>query len=123
MSLWTAISAPRVRIGIAMGEVIIADSTVTGSGVVLAQRVEQLAEADGVNITGAVNEALPTRLPLERELLGARQLRGFDEPVTVYSVRPKPGASLPAPESAVRGRAQSGTGGRLTGSPLARSCS
>jgi len=35
---------PRVRIGIAMGEVVIADHTVTGAGVVLAQRIEQLAE-------------------------------------------------------------------------------
>jgi len=28
-------------VGIAMGEVVIADNTVTGAGVVLAQRVEQ----------------------------------------------------------------------------------
>ena len=34
---------PSIRVGIAMGEVIIADNTVTGVGVVLAQRVEQLA--------------------------------------------------------------------------------
>ena len=33
---------PTIRAGIAMGEVIIADSTVTGAGVVQAQRVEQL---------------------------------------------------------------------------------
>ncbi len=38
---------PTVRIGIAMGEVIVADSTVTGEGVVLAQRVEQLAVPGG----------------------------------------------------------------------------
>jgi len=39
---------PEVRIGIAMGEVIVSDNTVTGGGVVLAQRVEQLAEPNGV---------------------------------------------------------------------------
>jgi adenylate cyclase len=44
---------PTVRVGIAMGEVIIADNTVTGAGVVLAQRVEQLAEPGGLCITGA----------------------------------------------------------------------
>ena len=33
---------PTVRVGIAMGEVIIADDTITGAGVVLAQRLEQL---------------------------------------------------------------------------------
>ncbi len=37
---------PKVRIGIAMGEIIIADNTLTGAGVVLAQRVEQLAESE-----------------------------------------------------------------------------
>ena len=30
---------PRLRVGIAMGEVIIADNTITGDGVVLAQRL------------------------------------------------------------------------------------
>ena len=35
---------PIVRIGIGMGEVIVVDNTVTGEGIVLAQRLEQLAE-------------------------------------------------------------------------------
>ena len=42
---------PTIREGIAMGEVVKADDTVTGSGVVLAQRVEQLADPGGVCIT------------------------------------------------------------------------
>ena len=37
-----------VRVGIAMGEVVIADNTVTGEGVVLAQRLEQWAEPGNV---------------------------------------------------------------------------
>ena len=53
--------AARLRIGIALGEVVFADATVTGAGVVLAQRVEQLAEPDGVCVTEAVREALPGR--------------------------------------------------------------
>ncbi len=56
---------PRLRIGISLGEVVIADNTVTGAGVVLAQRVEQLAEPDGVCITGAVHEAVPQYLPFD----------------------------------------------------------
>ena len=39
---------PRLRIGISLGEVIFADNTVTGAGVVLAQRLEQLSEPGGV---------------------------------------------------------------------------
>lgn len=50
---------PKIRVGIALGEVVIADSTVTGAGVVLAQRIEQLAEPGGLCITSAIHEALP----------------------------------------------------------------
>ncbi len=49
---------PAMRIGIAMGEVIIADSTVTGAGVVLAQRVEQLSESGGDQLLGHTRMAL-----------------------------------------------------------------
>ena len=35
---------PELRVGVSMGEVVVADGTITGAGVVLAQRFEQLAE-------------------------------------------------------------------------------
>lgn len=78
---------PVVRVGIAMGEVVIADNTVTGEGIVLAQRLEQLAEPGGVRIQGAAYETVPKRLPFDFESLGERELKGFGEPVRVYSVR------------------------------------
>ena len=86
---------PVLRIGIAMGEVVIADNTVTGEGVVLAQRLEQLAGQGGVCIQGAAYETLPKRLPFEFENLGEQQLKGFDEPVKVYAVSLKPGNLIP----------------------------
>ena len=46
-----------VRVGISLGEVVIADDTVTGAGVVLAQRVEQLAK----------EQEFPLRLTMEPE--------------------------------------------------------
>ena len=60
---------PTVRVGISMGEVIISDSTVTGAGVVQAQRVEQLADPGGVFITAAIQEVLSKRMPLDLENL------------------------------------------------------
>jgi adenylate cyclase len=78
----------KVRIGIALGEVIVADQTITGPGVVLAQRIEQLAEDQGVCISAAVYEAVPKRLPVTFTSLGDRSLKGFDELVRVYSVSP-----------------------------------
>jgi len=77
-----------LRIGIAMGEVIIADGTITGAGVVLAQRLEQLGDAGEVMIQGAVYETLPKHLPLTFESLGEQKLKGFDEAVRAYRVTP-----------------------------------
>lgn len=99
---------PQVRIGIALGEVVIADSTVTGAGVVLAQRLEQLASADGVCISAAVREALPGRLPFAYHSLGEQTLKGFDEPQRVYRVEPGPGDQVPPPEPAGTGASRRG---------------
>jgi adenylate cyclase len=84
---------PHVRIGIAVGEVIVGDNTATGAGVVLAQRVEQLAEIDGLCITSAIHEAIPRRIPFDYESLGEHTLKGFDDPVRVFRVKPSNGDS------------------------------
>ena len=78
---------PELRIGVAMGEVIIADGTITGAGVVLAQRLEQLCNAGEVVIQGAVYETLPKHLPLEFDSLGEQKLKGFDELIRAFRVK------------------------------------
>jgi adenylate cyclase len=90
---------PQLRIGISLGEVIIADNTVTGAGVVLAQRLEQLATTGGIVVQGAVSETVPTRMPYYFESLGEHKLKGFELPVRAFSVSLKSGESVPAPES------------------------
>ena len=89
---------PEIRIGVALGEVVIADNTITGAGVVLAQRIEQLCEPGGVYITEAIREALPSRLPLNNENLGKHELKGFEKSARVYAVRLQPDVDVPAPE-------------------------
>lgn len=89
---------PIVRVGIALGEVVIADNTITGAGVVLAQRLEQLAEPGGLCISSAIREALPARLPFQYGLLGEQKVKGFDEPVRVFFVALGDEATMPAPE-------------------------
>jgi adenylate cyclase len=89
----------RLRIGISMGEVIIADKTITGTGVVLAQRLEQLADSGGVVVQGSVSETVPTRMPFEFESLGEQLVKGFDQPVRAFSVSLKGGNVLPPPET------------------------
>jgi adenylate cyclase len=90
---------PELRVGISLGEVIIADNTITGPGVVLAQRLEQLAEPGGVVAQGSVSETVPIRLPINFESLGEKALKGFDQPVRAFSVILRPGEELPAPDT------------------------
>ncbi len=92
---------PMLRIGIAMGEVVVADSTVTGEGIVLAQRLEQLARPGGVVVQGSVSETVPTRMPFEFENLGEQSLKGFDQPVRAFAVQLKSGEQIPDLESSV----------------------
>ena len=89
---------PEIRVGISLGEVVIADGTVTGAGVVQAQRVEQLAEPGGMCITETVRGAIPERLPLDFNDLGEQALKGFDQLVRVHSVQLQPEAEIPSPE-------------------------
>jgi len=90
---------PRLRIGICLGEVVIADGTVTGAGVALAQRVEQSAEPGGICITEAIRESLPARLPLDFQDLGIHTLKGFAHAVHLHGVRLRDGSRTPLPES------------------------
>lgn len=85
----------QLRIGIGLGEVVIADNTVTGTGVVLAQRLEQLAEPGGVSLHGAVYETVPRWLPFAYRSVGERQLKGFAEPVRIYAVTVQAGEAIP----------------------------
>ncbi len=89
---------PLMRIGLAMGEVVIADSTITGPGVVLAQRLEQLAEPGGVCLQGSVQESVPRRLPFDYQHLGSQVLKGFADPVQTFSVAVRAGSTIPLPE-------------------------
>jgi len=49
---------------ITLGAVVIADSSITGAGVVLAQRVEQPSEFGEFCIASAIHGALPSHVPL-----------------------------------------------------------
>jgi len=89
---------PELRVGVALGEVVISDNTITGAGVVLAQRIEQLCEPGSVNITEAIRESLPDRLPIDSDNLGKHSLKGFDKSVRVYAVKLQTDIEVPPPE-------------------------
>ena len=89
---------PELRIGISLAEVVIADGTITGAGVVLAQRLEQLAVAGGVVVQGAVAETVPTRMPYDFVSLGEQELKGFEQPVRAFAASLRPGIEMPGVE-------------------------
>ena len=91
---------PEIRVGISLGEVVVADGTVTGAGVVLAQRLEQLAPPNGVVVQGSVSETVPDRMPFDFDSLGEQTLKGFERPVRAFVVRLKPDSELPGAEGA-----------------------
>jgi adenylate cyclase len=89
---------PVVRVGISLGEVVIADDTLTGSDVVLAQRLEQLADPGAVCVSQAVSQSIPHRLPFDYNDLGDQDVKGFAEPIRAYGVTLREGEKIPSPE-------------------------
>ncbi|MGI9317149.1 MAG: adenylate/guanylate cyclase domain-containing protein [bacterium] len=105
---------PEIRIGISLGEVVIADGTLTGPDVVMAQRIEQLAEPGGICIQGTASETVPDRLHFEYVSLGKQELKGFDNTVRVYAVKLEAGKEIPDPEPQLRAQRDSGKSRLIT---------
>lgn len=74
------------RIGIDVGEVIEQGDKIFGDGVNTAARLEGLAEAGGICISGNAYEQVKKRLSLTYEYLGEKTLKNIGEPVRVYRV-------------------------------------
>jgi TolB-like protein len=80
----------QLRIGINLGDVIIEGEDVFGDGVNLAARLEGVAPAGGLAISGTVLDHLGNRLDLAFEDLGELKLKNIDRPVRVHALRPAP---------------------------------
>lgn len=85
------------RIGIAFGEAVIGEATLTGAGVVLAQRIEQTALPGAVVIDESTYDALPEELPIQYRALDERGQKGHEGQAHSYHVSLRDGASLPSP--------------------------
>src|SRR5215813_5786532 len=82
------------RIGINLGDVITDGERIYGDGVNIAARLEGLAEAGGLCISGIVYDQIKTKLALGYEDLGAQAVKNIAEPVRVYRVQLDPGAAV-----------------------------
>ncbi|UCB49258.1 MAG: guanylyl cyclase, partial [Deltaproteobacteria bacterium] len=81
------------RIGINLGDVVEEEGRIYGDGVNIAARVESLAEAGGICISGTVYDQIKNKLGFEYEFLGEQEVKNIAEPVRVYRVLSFPGAA------------------------------
>jgi len=76
----------KFRIGINLGDVIEDGSRIYGDGVNIAARLEALAEAGGICISGSVYQQVKNRLALAFDYLGDQSVKNIADPVSVYRV-------------------------------------
>ena len=75
-------------------------------GLVIAARLEPLAEPGGSCISGAVHDLIGSKLDLAYELMGTRSLKNIAEPVTIYAVRTEPEFERSGPADAMESPAE-----------------
>ncbi len=90
----------RYRIGINLGDIVIDGDDILGDGVNIAARLEALADAGGIFISGDVYRQVRNKLDLEFEDLGERRVKNIAEPVRTYRVALAVAAGKPAPPAA-----------------------
>jgi adenylate cyclase len=90
------------RIGVHLGEVRVEGERIYGDGVNIAARLEGLAEAGGICVSGTVHEQILHRLDLAYGDLGEQEVKNIPEPVRAYRVRLETGAATPKLQSRTR---------------------
>ena len=74
------------RIGVNLGDVIEDDGRIYGDGVNIAARVEGLAEAGGVCISGSVYDQVENKLDFKCDYMGEQAVKNISKPVRVYRI-------------------------------------
>jgi adenylate cyclase len=75
------------RIGVNLGEVVVERERLYGEGVNIAARLESLAEAGGICVSGIVYSQVKNKLALRFEDLGEQTVKNIAEPVRAWRVR------------------------------------
>jgi len=85
------------RIGLNVGDVVEEEDRIYGDGVNIAARVQGLAKAGGICISGSVYDHVENKLELSYEFLGEQKVKNIRRPVRVYRVLSFPGAAARVP--------------------------
>jgi adenylate cyclase len=76
------------RFGINLGEVSEKEEKIFGDGLNIAARIQNLADAGGICLSGIVYEQIKDRLELRYEYIGKQTVKNIAEPVRVYRILP-----------------------------------
>ena len=74
------------RIGVNLGDVIEDEGRIYGDGVNIAARVEGLAEAGGICISGSVYDQVENKLDFKCDYMGEQVVKNISKPVRVYRI-------------------------------------
>ena len=81
------------RIGVNLGDIVEEEDRIYGDGVNIAARVESLADAGGICISGTAYDQIGKKLSLGYEYLGEQTVKNIEKPVRVYRVLMEPEAA------------------------------
>ena len=74
------------RMGVHMGDIIDDGEDIHGEGVNVAARLEGLADAGGICVSGSVHEQVRNRIDVTYEDLGEKEVKNVSAPVRVYAI-------------------------------------
>ena len=83
------------RVGVNLGDVVEEGDTIYGDGVNIAARLESLAEAGGICISGMVYENIKNKLTLRYDYVGEQTVKNIKDPVRIYRVLMEPAVKVP----------------------------
>src|SRR5271165_6712560 len=86
----------RLRIGVHQGEVVPEGDDLLGDGVIVAARLEQLAEPGGICISARVREDAAGKMALEVDDLGEPALKNIAAKIRVFRVRLRAAGASPS---------------------------
>ena len=89
-----------LRIGIHVGDIIIADDDIFGDGVNIAVRLESLAEPGGILVSGNCYDHVRNKVNVGFDDIGAHFLKNIADPVRAYRVSGVPTVAMTADRAA-----------------------
>ena len=82
------------RIGIHVGDVMVKGGDLFGDGVNIAARLQTLASAGGVCVSGVAHDQVRKILPFAFTDLGAQQVKNIEEPLRAFAVSTTAGSAI-----------------------------